>query len=72
LIRTDQDHVTITERRQINRRTRSRSHGRGASRPVEPMKGAHTEVITMDTYKVDATAVADAIVARLMAGKALK
>ena len=67
--------MNITQRRSTpKQRGRHRSHlpGRGSVRPAEPLKGTHTEVITMDTYVVNPNAVADAIVARLLAGKTIK
>lgn len=68
-IRTDLHHVSITVRRYQSqiRRTRSDHSGRGVKR-TEPIKGTQMGDINVNTYVVDAEAVADAIVRRLLAG----
>lgn len=66
--------MTITQRRTHSKHRRTRSHlsGRGTVRKPETVNGTHMGAITMDTYTVNPDAVADAIVARLLAGKTIR
>lgn len=51
-----------------HRRTRSNHAGSGVKQQRTPIKGTHMGEINVNNYVVDAEAVADAIVRRLVAG----
>lgn len=69
-IRTDHDHVTMTQHRHLSKGRIAR-RGSGLSRRPAAMPRAKDK-IDMKTYTIDPNAVADAIVQRLLEGRTIR